>query len=86
MEDYIEVNDQTIDHIKKRLADCVTLLETYQWIIDSFVLDFFLDTSLWLQLSGTWRSTLSSASPEGLASLLDPNLPQDNKLFGLSPF
>jgi len=85
MEDYINVNDETISHVKKRLADCITLLETYQWIIDSFVLDFFLDSSLWLQLSDSWRSTLSSASPESLASLLDQSTaPRQQTVWPLS--
>ena len=40
---------------------------SYQWVIDSFVLDYFLDTSLWLQLPAGWRECLSTSSPSSLA-------------------
>jgi len=71
----IHICDETIQKKKDQLRQCIELLERYQWIIDSFVLDFFLDPSLWLQLPEGWRECLNSCSPASLASLLDPDLP-----------
>lgn len=75
MEQGIHICDETIGKYREQLRKCVELLERYQWIIDSFVLDFFLDSSLWLQLPESWRLCLSSSSPASLASLLDPDTP-----------
>ena len=42
------------------------VLEVYDWVINSFVLDFFLD-SHWPHLPSPWRATLTQASPQSIA-------------------
>jgi len=59
-----------VNLIKKQLADCLQLLEHYEWLINSFVLDFFID-SHWKHLPASWKHTLTSISPEDLADWLD---------------
>ncbi|XP_023345260.1 protein RRNAD1 isoform X2 [Eurytemora carolleeae] len=78
MSHWVEVNDVTIERIRRRLTECVRLLEIYSWVVDSFVLDFFLD-SHWSHLPESWCNILKHCSPQTLASLLDPNIPADQK-------
>jgi hypothetical protein len=75
---WVQIDDVTIAGIRRRLADCTKLLETYSWVIDSFVLDFFL-CSHWPHLPPSWANILKHCSPQTLASLLDPEIPADQK-------
>jgi len=68
---HVTIDDLNIGAVKHRLAQCTQLLETYEWLINSFVLDYFLE-SHWPHLPRSWQSTLSNSSPASLASLLDP--------------
>jgi len=71
---YVIVDDDTVGPIRQRLHDCVKLLDAYQWIINSFVLDYFID-SHWPHLPPSWRLALTNTSPESLSSLLDDKCP-----------
>ena len=66
MDPHVLVNDVTISAVKARLKACTRVLETYSWLINSFVLDYFLDPH-WAHLPPSWRSCLSSATPHSLA-------------------
>lgn len=66
MSHWVEVNDVTIERIRRRLTECVRLLEIYSWVVDSFVLDFFLD-SHWSHLPESWCNILKHCSPQTLA-------------------
>merc|ERR1719430_2502485 len=57
--------------VRRRLSRCIKLLEHYNWLINSFVLDFFLD-SHWSHLPSSWEPVLTSIKPEDLADWLDP--------------
>lgn len=59
-----------VDCIKAQLRACLRLLEHYEWLINSFVLDFFLDNH-WASLPSSWRLALGSISPKDLARWLD---------------
>lgn len=60
-----------ISEIHKRLQECLKLLEHFEWLINSFVLDFFLEDH-WESLPSSWRSILATISPSELADWLDP--------------
>lgn len=60
-----------VGQVRKQLGDCVRLLDHYEWLINSFVLDFFLD-SHWNHLPASWQPTLTSIPPTQLAAWLDP--------------
>lgn len=70
----IKCNSVNVGDVKRRLRDCLRLLENFEWLINSFVLDFFLD-SHWNHLPRVWRPTLINISPPELADWLDPYKP-----------
>jgi len=80
---HIVVEDETIGAIRRRLRDCLQVLELYDWVINSFVLDFFLD-SHWPHLPSPWRATMTQASPQSIASLLEPTAPKQETVWPLS--
>jgi len=68
----IRCTKDNVDGIKSQLQYCLRLLEHYEWLINSFVLDFFLDNH-WGSLPTCWRLALGSVSPKDLARWLDSN-------------
>jgi hypothetical protein len=67
----IVCDDAHVEEVRKQLGECVRLLDHYEWLINSFVLDFFLD-SHWSHLPASWQPTLTSIPPAQLAAWLDP--------------
>jgi len=67
----IVCDDAHVYQVQKQLGDCIRLLDHYEWLINSFVLDFFLD-SHWSHLPASWQPTLTSIPPAQLAAWLDP--------------
>jgi len=67
----IVCDEAHVEQVRKQLGDCVRLLDHYEWLINSFVLDFFLD-SHWNHLPASWQPTLTSIPPTQLAAWLDP--------------
>jgi len=61
-----------VETVRQRVRDCLLLLQHYEWLVNSFVLDFFTD-SHWPQLPGSWQAALEGSSPEQLAAWLDPS-------------
>jgi len=59
-----------INSVKKQLSDCLQLLEHYEWLINSFVLDFFID-SHWKHLPSSYKDVLTNITPNELADWLD---------------
>ena len=39
---HVTIDDLSIGAVRHRLAQCTRLLQTYEWLINSFVLDYFL--------------------------------------------
>ena len=74
----IVCDEAHVDEVRMQLGDCVRLLDHYEWLINSFVLDFFLD-SHWNHLPASWQPTLTSIPPSELAAWLD------HKVFLLHP-
>jgi len=66
----IVCDEAHVDEVRMQLGDCVRLLDHYEWLINSFVLDFFLD-SHWNHLPASWQPTLTSIPPSQLAAWLD---------------
>merc|ERR1719154_15499 len=66
----IVCDQYNVDKVKKRLSDCLLLLEHYEWLINSFVLDFFID-SHWNHLPSSWKDVLTNITPHDLADWLD---------------
>ena len=56
------------------MQDCLTLIKKYQWLADSFVLDFFTQT-IWEKIPNSWKEALENAKPSDLANLLDYDEP-----------
>ena len=69
----IVCDEAHVEQVRKQLGDCVRLLDHYEWLINSFVLDFFLD-SHWNHLPASWQPTLTSIPPTQLAAWLDPQV------------
>jgi len=63
-------DDNNVGLVKKQLSDCLQLLEHYEWLINSFVLDFFID-SHWKHLPSSWKDVLTNITPHDLANWLD---------------
>jgi len=63
-------DDKNVVLVKKQLSDCLQLLEHYKWLINSFVLDFFID-SHWKHLPSSWKDVLTNITPHDLANWLD---------------
>jgi len=59
-----------VDAVKKQLSSCLQLLEHYEWLINSFVLDFFID-SHWKHLPSSYKDVLTNITPSDLADWLD---------------
>jgi hypothetical protein len=55
----------------KLMLDCHKLIEKYDWLADSFVIDFFT-LNIWeTKVPSSWRNALETAKPSDLANLLD---------------
>ena len=67
----MRVTGETVDTVRHRVADCLRLLEYYEWLINSFVLDYFQD-SHWSRLPSSWQAVLGRTSPSQLADWLQP--------------
>lgn len=66
----IVCDQNNVDSVKKQLRDCLQLLEHYEWLINSFVLDFFID-SHWKYLPSSYKDILTNITPNELADWLD---------------
>lgn len=56
--------------LQKTTKLCINIVEQYKWLIDSYVLDFFVDEH-WSKLPSSWKSFLDRATPDDLAFLID---------------
>ena len=74
----MEINSDTVKSIKKRLDSSLKLLEHYEWLINSFVLDFFHEGH-WQTLPYSWQTFLENISPSQLADWLDSDSDCENE-------
>ncbi|KAH8365221.1 hypothetical protein KR084_006267 [Drosophila pseudotakahashii] len=56
--------------IKEKLDQSLGLLKKYDWLLDAYILDFFLDDH-WSKLPETWLARLENIPLETLADLLE---------------
>ena len=54
----------------KLLNSSLSIINKYKWLIDLYVLDFFVDDH-WSKISQTWRNFISDVKAEDLAFLID---------------
>ena len=52
------------------LKACLAIIEKYKWLIDLYVLDFFVDNH-WSILSQKWKDIIDDLRPEDLAFMID---------------
>ena len=56
--------------VQSWLKSSVAIIEKYKWLIDIYVLDFFVDNH-WSLLSDSWKDLIDVLTPEHLAFLID---------------
>ena len=56
--------------VQSWLKASVAIIEKYKWLIDIYVLDFFVDNH-WSLLSDNWKDLIDVLTPEHLAFLID---------------
>ena len=56
--------------VQSWLKASVAIIEKYKWLIDIYVLDFFVDNH-WSILSDNWKDLIDFLTPEHLAFLID---------------
>ena len=64
--------------LQKTAKICATLIQRYRWLIDSYVLDFFVDDH-WSKIPNNLKIFLDQATPEDLSNLIE--LEVDNKKY-----
>ncbi|TMW39320.1 hypothetical protein DOY81_015600, partial [Sarcophaga bullata] len=53
-----------------KLQKSLNIIRKYDWLINSYVLDFYVDDH-WSKLPNSWRECFTSLPPEDLCFLLD---------------
>ena len=53
------------------IENCLKLVRKYDWIVDSYIVDFYTEKIWETRVPESWRSSLNSAKPSDLANLLD---------------
>ena len=56
--------------VQSWLKSSVAIIEKYKWLIDIYVLDFFVDNH-WSLISDNWKDLIDVLTPEHLAFLID---------------
>lgn len=70
-----------IENVKSNLEMSLKVIRMYDWLLDLYVLDFFVDDH-WNKLPSTWRKTFEHMDPQELGHILS-NRPT-NQLLPLS--
>ena len=63
-------NDKTRKIIENDISKCVYLIQKYDWLHNTLLHDFFVE-SHWNRLPSGWRSSLSKLTPVDLAKFLN---------------
>ncbi|XP_030373449.1 protein RRNAD1 [Scaptodrosophila lebanonensis] len=66
------IKDATIIKISSKLTECLGLLKKYDWLLNSYVLDFYIKDH-WQQLPVSWQRHFENLPIEALAELLQGN-------------
>ena len=64
-------SEATVEQLQRQVDAGLRLLEQFEWLVNSFVLDFFHE-SHWSTLPGSWQTFLGDIGQEELAGWLDP--------------
>lgn len=68
----IQSDKDNVTSLRRQVNSCLELLRQYEWLINSFVLDFFHENH-WETLPSCWQEFLADLSPGELADWLDTN-------------
>ncbi|XP_076053409.1 methyltransferase-like protein 25B isoform X2 [Oratosquilla oratoria] len=66
---YIRINDENITAWKEFMENAIKLLNMYRNILDTYVLDFFVE-DFWNRMNQSWQKVLSDATPQFLANII----------------
>ncbi|CAH0727599.1 unnamed protein product, partial [Brenthis ino] len=55
--------------VKSALKLCLNVVKSYEWLLDLYVLDFFVDDH-WMKLPKLWRDSFSEMDPQDLGNIL----------------
>ena len=69
--------------VQSWLKASVAIIEKYKWLIDIYVLDFFVDNH-WSLLSDNWKDLIDVLTPEHLAFLIDLENDQSDATLALT--
>ena len=58
-----------MDQLKATVESSLALIEQYQWLVNTYVLDFFVD-DLWARIPEEWQAFIDKAGPQDLAFLI----------------
>ena len=64
--------------LRKTATICATLIQRYKWLIDSYVLDFFVEDH-WSKIPNNLKTFLDQATPEDLAYLIELDVDQNHE-------
>lgn len=74
----------TATRLQYKLSNCLKILRIYDWLINSYILDFYIDQH-WEKLPKSWRIHLEELNPGELTTLLNYNkCSKQNRVWPLS--
>uniref|UniRef100_A0A1A9X3N4 Methyltranfer_dom domain-containing protein n=1 Tax=Glossina brevipalpis TaxID=37001 RepID=A0A1A9X3N4_9MUSC len=60
------------ENLQRKLLKSLKIIRTYDWLIDSYVLDFYVKDH-WSEFPNSWQQVLENATPQDLCYILDFN-------------
>lgn len=60
-----------VEIIQEKIKECGEFVKKYEWLSESFMVDFFTENFWDTKLPASWTSALSTAKPSDLEELLD---------------
>ncbi|XP_023944052.2 methyltransferase-like protein 25B isoform X2 [Bicyclus anynana] len=61
-----------VNTIKTAIEMCLKVIKTYEWLLDLYVLDFFVNNH-WKKLPASWQQSLENLDPKDLGDILSGN-------------
>jgi hypothetical protein len=77
----MEDPENQVKIIEEKIKRCAAFVEKYEWLSESFVVDFFTQNIWDTKIPASWSSALANVKPSDLEQLLDYE--SDIKLCGL---
>ncbi|XP_034834962.1 methyltransferase-like protein 25B [Maniola hyperantus] len=61
-----------VETVKSAVDKCLEVIKTYEWLLDLYVLDFYVDNH-WEKLPASWQKSLENVDPKELGDILSGN-------------